>query len=109
MMPGIMRELTDEQRSQVRAIMQQQRQSDEGPAAAAKLRRALEAELLADTPNEQKLEELKGQILAAQAEGLSRHIAVQKQVAQLLTPEQRAKARETLAKAPEGRGRRGER
>lgn len=109
MMPGIMRELTDEQRSQVRAIMQQQRQNDGGPAAAAKLRRALEAELLADTPNEQKLEELKGQILAAQAEGLSRHIAVQKQVAQLLTPEQRAKARETLAKAPEGRGRRGER
>jgi Spy/CpxP family protein refolding chaperone len=97
LMPGIMRELTDEQRQQVRAIVQQQREGQDAPRADMKLRRELEAELLADAPNDQKIEELKTQILAAQAEGLSKHITVQKQIAQVLTPEQRAKARERLA------------
>jgi Spy/CpxP family protein refolding chaperone len=103
-MPGIMRDLTEEQRTQVRAILDEQRDSQQGPRADAKLRRDLEAELLADTPNDQKIEELKGQILAAHADGLSRHIAVQKRIAQILTPEQRAKAREHLAQGPRGRG-----
>jgi Spy/CpxP family protein refolding chaperone len=103
-----MQDLSEEQRTQVRAIMQEQRQGEQGPPADAKLRRDLEAELLADTPNDQKIEDLKQQILVAQAEGLSRHIAVQKRIAQILTAEQRAKAREALAESPrEGRGRRG--
>jgi periplasmic protein CpxP/Spy len=102
----IMRDLTEEQRKQVRAILDEQRGDQQGPPADAKLRRELEAELLADVPNDQKIEALKSQILTAQSEGLSRHIAAQKQIAQVLTPEQRAKAREELAKAPEdGRGR----
>src|SRR5918994_1763071 len=75
---------------------QEQRQGEQGPPADAKLRQELEAELLADVPNDQKIDDLKQQILAAQAEGLSRHIAVQKQIAQVLTAEQRAKARATL-------------
>ena len=105
-MPGIMQDLTDEQRGQVRAIMEEQRAGREGPPADAALRRDLEAELLADVPNDQKIEELKQQILTAQAEGLTRHIAVQKRVAQVLTAEQRAKARERLSEGPrEGRGR----
>ena len=104
----IMRDLTEEQRKQVRAILDEQRGDQQGPPADAKLRRELEAELLADVPNDQKIEALKSQILTAQSEGLSRHIAAQKQIAQVLTPEQRAKAREELAKAPEeGRGRGG--
>jgi Spy/CpxP family protein refolding chaperone len=104
-LPGIMQDLSEEQRTQVRAIMQEQRQGEQGPPADAKLRRDLEAELLADTPNDQKIEDLKQQILVAQAEGLSRHIAVQKRIAQILTAEQRAKAREALAESPrEGRG-----
>lgn len=107
--PGIMRELTDEQRNEVRTILQEERNNQQDRAAAAKLRRDLETELLADTPNEQKIEELKGQVLAAQAEGLSRHIAVQKRIAQVLTPEQRAKAREQLAQNPPERGGRGAR
>lgn len=107
-MAPIMRQLTDEQRSQVKAILDEQRGEQQGPPADAKLRRELEAELLADVPNDQKIEELKAQILTAQSEGLSRHVAVQKRIAQVLTPEQRAKAREELAKAPEaGRGRGG--
>jgi Spy/CpxP family protein refolding chaperone len=108
MLPSIMQDLTEEQRTQVRAIMQEQRQGEPGPPADAKQRRELEAELLADVPNDQKIDDLKQQILAAQAEGLSRHIDVQKRVAQVLTAEQRAKARAMLAEAQrEGRGRRG--
>lgn len=107
-MPGVMRDLTEEQRTQVRAIMEAQRSDRQGPPADAKLRRELDAELLADVPTDGRIEELKQQILAAQADGLNRHIALQKQILQVLTPEQRAKARERLAEAPaEGRGRRG--
>lgn len=113
-MPGVMQGLTEEQRQQVKAIMDEQRDGQQGPPADAKLRRALEAELLADAPNDQKIEDLKQQILLAQAEGLSRHITVQKRIAQVLTAEQRAKARQRLAQEPgggprgEGRGRRGD-
>jgi Spy/CpxP family protein refolding chaperone len=98
----IMRELTPEQRTQVRAIMEESR--PDGPPAEGKLRRDLEAELLADVPNEARIEELRQQIIAAAGEGLTRHIAVQKKVAAILTPEQKAKARERLAEGPQGRG-----
>jgi Spy/CpxP family protein refolding chaperone len=98
----IMRDLTDEQRAQVRAIMEEQR--EQGPPAEGKLRHQLEAELLADAPNDAKIEELRQQIIAATGEGLSRHIAVQKKIAAILTAEQKAKARERLAEGPEGRG-----
>ena len=100
----IMRELTEDQRKQVRSILDEVRVGQQGPPAHVTLRRELETELLADVPNDQKLEELKAQILAAEAEGLSRHIDVQKRIAQILTPEQRVKARERLAQAPQRRG-----
>ena len=110
LMPGLMQELTEEQRGQVRAIMQEQRGDQQGARPDAKLRQALQAELLADVPDDQKIDELKQQILAAQAQGLEQHIAAQKRIAQVLTPEQRAKARERLAEGPrQGRGGRGAR
>ena len=102
---GVLQGLTEEQRQQVKAIMDEGRDAQQGPPADAKLRRDLEAELLADRPNDQKIEDLKQQILLAQAEGLSRHISVQKRIAQVLTAEQRAQARERLARE----GARGER
>ena len=97
---GVLQGLTEEQRQQVKAIMDEGRDAQQGPPADAKLRRALEAELLADTPNDQKIDDLKQQILLAQAEGLSRYVGVQRRVAQVLTAEQRAKARERLAQEP---------
>jgi Spy/CpxP family protein refolding chaperone len=101
--PAIMQELTDQQRQQVRAIHEEFR--DEDRAADGKLRQQLELELLADSPNAGRIEELKQQILAAQSEGLTRHITVSTKIAQqVLTAEQRAKAREALAKAPAERG-----
>ena len=108
LIPGVMQGLSEEQRQQVKAILDENREGQQGPPADAKLRRDLEAELLADAPNDQKIQDLKQQILQAQADGLSRHIAVQKRIAQVLTAEQRAKARERLAQEPgERRGSRG--
>ena len=110
MIPAVMQELTEEQRGQVRAILQEQREGREAPPAHAKLRHALQLELLADVPNDLRIEELKAQIAAAQAQGLDRHVAIQKQIAQVLTVEQRAKARERLADGrSQGRGGRGPR
>ena len=104
-------DLTEQQREQIKAIHEAEREGQQGPPADAKLRQQLELELLADTPNDQTIETLKQQIANAQLEQLSRHIAVQKQVTQVLTAEQRAKARERVAQAPgpdgPGRGRRG--
>lgn len=104
--PGILRGLTEDQRAQVKAIHEEVRGDQQGRRGDMELRRQLEAELLADVPNDGKIEELKSQLLSAQAEGLTKHIEVQKRIAQVLTPEQRAKAREQLAQAPEGRQRR---
>ena len=106
----IFADLTEQQREQVKAIHDAQRAGQQGPPADGKLRQQLELELLADVPNDQTIETLKQQIANAQLEHLTRHIAVQKQIAQVLTPEQRAKARERIAQAPDGprgAGRRG--
>jgi Spy/CpxP family protein refolding chaperone len=104
---GVMEDLTDQQREQVKAILESERQGQEGPPAEMKLRQALDQELLADAPNAQKIEELKAQIVTATADALTRQIAVQQKISQVLTPEQRAKARERIAQRGE-RGRRGE-
>jgi Spy/CpxP family protein refolding chaperone len=110
MIPGIMQELTEEQRGQVRAILQEQRGGQQGPPADAKLRHALQLELLAEVPNDLKIEELKAQIAAALAQVLDRNLADQKQIALLLTAAQRAMARERLGEGPrQGRGGRGPR
>ena len=103
-------DLTEEQRQQIKAIMDEQREGEQGPPADMKLRQALELELLADAPNDQKIQELKAQVDAASAEQLAKHIAIERKVNQILTPEQRAKARENIATRQEngpGRGRRG--
>ena len=98
-------DLTEQQREQIKAIHEALREGEQGPPADAKLRQQLELELLADAPNDQTIESLKQQLAAAQIDNLSRHIAVQKQINQVLTAEQRAKARERIAQAPDGRGR----
>jgi Spy/CpxP family protein refolding chaperone len=102
---GVFADLTDQQREQVKAIMAEERQGQQGPPAEMALRQSLEQELLADSPNLQKIEELKQQIVSATSESLTRHIAVQLKVNQILTAEQRAKARENVAQRGE-RGRR---
>jgi Spy/CpxP family protein refolding chaperone len=91
-------DLTDEQKKQVQAILEEERASHDGPPPSMSLRRQLETELLADSPDDQKIDTLRQQIVQAQSEELSRHIALQRKIAQVLTPEQRATARERMDK-----------
>ncbi len=109
--PGIVHrlDLTEQQREQLRAIMQERRESKPG-AAMMELQKQLQTALFADTVDLAKVEQLKTAIAAAQAAMLSARIDTELKINQLLTPEQRAKARELIASGPgpgRGRGRRG--
>ena len=102
----ILRELnlTDAQREQIRAITDAQRTADNPRRNLMDLERQLQAALLAEAPDHQKIEELKTSIASASAAALTARIDVESRIAQVLTPEQRAQAREALAKAPGRRG-----
>jgi Spy/CpxP family protein refolding chaperone len=102
----ILRELnlTDAQREQIRAITDAQRSADNPRRNLMDLERQLHGALLADTPDLQKIEELKTSIASASAAALVARIDVESRIAQVLTPEQRAQAREALEKAPGRRG-----
>ena len=93
-------DLTDEQRQQIKAIVDEDRASREGPPAVVTLHRQLEAELLADSPDDQKIETLRQQLVQAQGDEVGRQITVQRKIAAVLTAEQRAKARQRLAEGP---------
>lgn len=96
--------LSDAQREQVRAIVAEARQGDDAPMRkVAELRRELHAAVFADSPDQAKIDQLTTGITQAEADALSRRIEVELKIAQVLTPEQRAKAREL----PGGRGGRG--
>jgi Spy/CpxP family protein refolding chaperone len=101
--PGfpILRELnlTDAQREQVRAIQKARAADRTQPGKLAQLERDLRLAVLADTPDAQKVEQLKTSIAAAATEQLAARVEIEMQIAQILTPEQRAQAREALAKA----------
>jgi Spy/CpxP family protein refolding chaperone len=95
-------DLTDAQKEQVRAIV------GERPAAEARqtldsLRRELRVAVLADSPDTAKIEQLKTSIADAESAALSAEVDLQLRIAQILTPEQRQKAREAPA-GPRGRG-----
>ena len=90
-------DLTDEQRQKVREILESERANGQAPEEPMTLRRQLHAELLADSPDDQKIQSLRQQILDATANALTREISVQRQIAQVLTAEQRAKVRERLS------------
>jgi Spy/CpxP family protein refolding chaperone len=101
--------LTDAQREQVRAIMAERKDTAPPGAKIGELQRKLEAAILADTPDHAAIDELKSAIVAAHNEELAARIDVETRIAQILTPEQRAQARDILSKepAPGFRGRRG--
>lgn len=99
-------DLTDAQREQIRAIMEAEREN--APAARVRdLDNQLDLALLADSPDTAKIDELKAAIVAGTAEEIAHRIAVQTRIVQILTPEQRAKARENAGRVgpPQGRGR----
>lgn len=97
--------LTDQQQEQIKAIHQERR--DERPGAnLMELRRRLQTAIFADTVDLAAVEGLKTAIASAEAAMLSGRIDTEVKISQVLTPEQRAKARELFAKGPL-RGRRG--
>jgi Spy/CpxP family protein refolding chaperone len=97
--------LTDAQREQVRALTEARRvQGDDPRRKIADLERQLQVALFADTPDSQKIGDLKNAIAAASAEALTARVELQSHIAEILTPEQRAQAREALAKSDARRG-----
>lgn len=109
--PGLVHrlDLTDQQREQVQAIMEERRASRPG-ANMMELQKQLQAALFADTVDLAKVEALKDAIRAAEAAMLSARIDTELKINHILTPEQRAKARELIAAGPgpgRGRARRG--
>lgn len=97
-------DLTDDQKKQVQAIFAEDRASRQGPPASMNIRRELETEILADSPDEQKIDTLRQQLAQAHGEELTRQIALHRKIAQVLTPEQRATARERLQQPRARRG-----
>ncbi len=96
-------DLTDEQKAAIKAIREAEPGRPDGPPVEARLRRVLQAEVFADSPDTQKIATLQQQLAEAQAARLARQIAVEQKIAQVLTAEQRAKIRERLAQGPESR------
>jgi Spy/CpxP family protein refolding chaperone len=102
-------DLTEEQKAAIKAIRDAEQSAQQGQASEGQLRRELEAQVFADTPDTQKIASLQQQLTESQSARLARQIATEQKIAQVLTAEQRARIRERLSKAPaERRGPRGE-
>lgn len=97
--------LTDAQREQVRALTEQRRAQGADPRRkVADLERQLQVAVFADAPDPQKIGDLKNALAAATAEELTARVELQSHIAEILTPEQRAQAREALGKSGGRRG-----
>jgi Spy/CpxP family protein refolding chaperone len=98
-------DLSDAQREQIRALTDAQRnQSDQAPGRKLmELQRSLETALFADTPDHAQIDQLRASISEAEAAALGARIDMQLKIAQILTPEQRQKARELVAQRPQAR------
>lgn len=93
--------LTDAQREQIRTILEERRQNDGTQMnKMGDLQRDLQAAVFADTPDQTKIDQLKAAINEAQTAALAERVEVELRIAQVLTAEQRQKAREL---APGGR------
>ena len=104
-------DLSDAQREQIRTITEAERSTGR-QSKVGELQKELQLAILADTPDASKIDALKGAIGAATVEALAARIEIESRIAQVLTPEQRAQARDTLAQlgppnGPPPGGRRG--
>lgn len=95
-------DLTDAQKEQVKALTAERAEQGAG-RTLAHLERDLNAAVMADSPDTAKIEQLKTAIVEAQTTALNERVDLQLRIAQILTPEQRQKARE-LPPGPRGRG-----
>lgn len=105
--------LTDAQREQIKTLTDSERaartqNNTQAPRQTLfELQKSLQAAIFADTPDQAQIDQLKVSIAEAEATALSARIDMQVKVAQILTPEQRAKARELAAERPSRVGRAG--
>ena len=91
-------QLTDEQRSRLASLVIEQRdRANLARATMQSLSHQLSAELWADKPDEAKIKQLRGDLLKAQQDLLTARFDQQAKIAQILTPEQRKKARDLRA------------
>lgn len=93
-------DLTEEQRTRIKAIHDAERDSQPGPPADGALHRELQEAVFAETPDADKVAALQQQLVQAQSARLAKRIAIEQQIAQILTAEQRAQVRERLARQP---------
>jgi Spy/CpxP family protein refolding chaperone len=103
--------LSDAQREQIRAILEQERQAGSGDPAekGREAERALMAAVLADAPNPQAIESARAALNAARTAELDHRIELMQKVAQVLTPAQRQELAQLPPPGPGGRGRGGPR
>ena len=103
LMPLRQLDLSDAQRAQIKEVLQAARPADDQAPGRKlmELRQSLRGAVLADTPDQAQIEQLRAAIAEAESAVLAKRIEVAQKIAQILTPEQREKARTS---AP-GRGR----
>ena len=95
--------LTDAQREQIKALTDAERAthaqgSTQSPGRTLfELQKSLQAAVFADTPDTAQIDQLKASIAEAEAAALAARIDLEVKIAQVLTPEQRAQARELAA------------
>lgn len=100
--------LSEGQREQIRAILDQERQSGTDPGEKVRqAEQALHAAVLADVPDAQAIEAAKAALNSAHATELDRRTELMQKVAQVLTPAQRQQlAQLPPPPGPRGRGQR---
>jgi Spy/CpxP family protein refolding chaperone len=103
-MPGLNRvDSSDAQREQVRAVLEQERQSGNPGEKVRQAEQALHAAVLADAANPQAIESAKAALNAAHVAELDRRVELMQKIAQILTPAQRQQLAQLPG--PGGRGR----
>lgn len=85
-------DLTDEQRTEIKALLEE-RKAEAPEQKVMDLQKQLHEAIFAATPDTAKISEIKTAIDAAASEALDDRVALQLKIAQVLTPEQREKAR----------------
>jgi len=111
--PGILAgvhhlDLTDAQREQLRAIMEEGRKAGTPGENVRAAEQKLHAAILSDAPDLAAIATLKAALNNAHAAGLERRVEMLQRVAQLLTPAQRQQLAQREGQGPPwGRGRRG--
>jgi Spy/CpxP family protein refolding chaperone len=104
LMPGLNRvDLSDAQREQVRAVLEQERPSGNPGEKVRQAEQALHAAVLADAANPQAIESAKAALNAAHAAELDHRVELMQKIAQILTPAQRQELAQMPG--PGGRGR----